>query len=294
MGECCGSVHTSSQCLSHAEAEYVDQRCPADLGLFVSLQQTIPSILGTDSTISSTDVEAGGAFEKAANIQSSKLSEPDEMANILTEAFKVYRKESPEDAARVLTAAIAHYTSKGSFRRAATHQQNLAEVYELELGDTKRALQAYETAAQWFESDNAEALANKLYLKVADLSALEGDYAKSCQLFESVAKSSLNSNLLRWSVKDYFLKAGICHLASGDLVATNRALQNYRDMDNSFVQTRENILLQDLAEAVEKGEQEMFADKLFQYDQLSKLDKWKTTLLLQVKNGIEEQGEDFS
>jgi len=54
------------------------------------------------------------------------------------------------------------------------------------------------------------------------------------------------------------------------------------------------MLLADLAQAVEAGDQEMFADKLFHYDQLSKLDKWKTTLLLRVKNGIEEQGEDFS
>lgn len=38
----------------------------------------------------------------------------------------------------------------------------------------------------------------------------------------------------------------------------------------------------------------MFADKLFQFDQLSKLDKWKTTLLLRVKSNIEEEEEDFS
>lgn len=50
----------------------------------------------------------------------------------------------------------------------------------------------------------------------------------------------------------------------------------------------------DLAEAVEQGDQEVFAEKLFQYDQLSKLDKWKTTLLLRIKEGIEEKGEDFS
>lgn len=216
------------------------------------------------------------------------------MANTLTDAFKVYRKESPEDAARVLTTAIAHYTSKGSFRRAATHQQNLAEVYELELGDNRRALPAYETAAQWFESDNAEALANKLYLKVGDLAALESDYAKASQLFEAVARSSLHSNLMRWSVKEYFFKAALCHLASGDLVATHRALQMYREMDPSFAQTRESELLRDLVEAVEKGEQDTFAEKLVVFDQLSKLDRWKTTLLLKVKNGIEEQGEDFS
>jgi cytochrome c-type biogenesis protein CcmH/NrfG len=33
----------------------------------------------------------------------------------------------------------------------------LAEVYEVELGDMKKALEAYEKAAEWFEGDNAEA-----------------------------------------------------------------------------------------------------------------------------------------
>lgn len=75
----------------------------------------------------------------------------------MTEAFKVYRKSDPEDAARVLTVAIQHYISKGNFRRAATHQQNLAEIYEVEIGDDTRALEAYEKAAEWFEGDNAEA-----------------------------------------------------------------------------------------------------------------------------------------
>lgn len=216
------------------------------------------------------------------------------MANTLVEAFKVYRKDSPRDAARVLATAIQHWTSKGSFRRAATHQQNLAELQEVEIGDQKAALEAYDTAAQWYESDNAEALANKLYLKVADLAALEGDYQNSIAKFESVAKSSLNNNLMKWSVKDYFLKAGICHLASGDMVATKRALEQYRELDNTFTGTREHALLNDLTNAVEEGDQEKFSDCLFQYDQLSKLDKWKTTLLLRVKNGIEKDEEDFS
>lgn len=139
---------------------------------------------------------------------------------------------------------------------------------------------------------------------------------------------------MKWSVKDYFLKAGICHLASQvplspqpllppplpspplspfllpphpppkpppdpppkkqDIVATQRALATYTDLDPTFPSTRESQLLRDLTEAVEKGEQEMFADRLFQYDQLSKLDKWKTTILLRVKEGIEAQGEDFA
>ncbi|PYH44187.1 alpha-soluble NSF attachment protein SEC17 [Aspergillus saccharolyticus JOP 1030-1] len=238
--------------------------------------------------------EAGLAFEKAASIQSQNLNEPDDAANTLTEAFKVYRKSDPEDAARVLSSAIQHYVLKGNLRRAASQQQHLAEVYEVELGDNKKALEAYEKAAEWFEGDNAEALANKHYLKAADLAALEGDYYKAIEHYERIGRSSINNNLMKWSVKDYFLKAGICHLASNDLVATNRALENYRDIDTTFASTREHQLLVDLVQACEAGDQEAFADKLFQYDQLSKLDKWKTTLLLRIKNNIESQEEDFS
>ncbi|BCR96536.1 alpha-soluble NSF attachment protein SEC17 [Aspergillus luchuensis] len=238
--------------------------------------------------------EAGLAFEKAASIQTQNLNEPDDAANTLTEAFKVYRKSDPEDAARVLSSAIQHYVLKGNLRRAATQQQHLAEVYEVELGDTKKALEAYEKAAEWFDGDNAEALANKHYLKAADLAALEGDYYKAIEHYERIGRSSINNNLMKWSVKDYFLKAGICHLATNDLVAANRALENYRDIDTTFASTREHQLLVDLVQTIEAGDQEAFADKLFQFDQLSKLDKWKTTLLLRIKNSIEEQGEDFS
>lgn len=79
-----------------------------------------------------------------------------------------------------------------------------------------------------------------------------------------------------------------------DLVATNRALESYREVDPTFSSQREHQLLVDLVQTIEQGDQEAFADKLFQYDQLSKLDKWKTTLLLRVKNNIEEAVEDFS
>jgi hypothetical protein len=65
---------------------------------------------------------------------------------------EAYRKDDPEAAARCLDKAITHYCSKGNFRRAATHKQNLAELYEVELGDNSRAAAAYEEAAGWYES----------------------------------------------------------------------------------------------------------------------------------------------
>jgi len=122
----------------------------------LSASQTPPNTKGIDK-------EAGQAFEKCAQIQTGKLNEPDDAANTLTEAFKVYRKTDPLDAARCLDVAINHYTSKGNFRRAATHKQNLAEVYETEIGDQKKAMESYELAASWFENDNAEAYVTTLF-----------------------------------------------------------------------------------------------------------------------------------
>lgn len=76
------------------------------------------------------------------------------------------------------------------------------------------------------------------------------------------------------------MKAGICYLAMNDQVATQRALEQYRAIDTSFSQQREHQLLTDLEEAIEQNDGEAFSDKLFQYDSMSKLDNWKTTMLL--------------
>ena len=209
------------------------------------------------------------AKEKAAGIQKNSLNETLDAANSLTEAFKSYRKTSPLDAARCMSAAIEIYTANGNFRRAATNMQTLGELYELEVDDKPKALQSYETAANWYSDDNAEALANKLLLKVAELSADQGDYYNAITQFEKVARASVDSNLMRWSVKEYLFKAMICHLATNDIVGASRALEEYKQLDNSFQQTRECMLSADLLEAVEKQDVDMFGERLYQFDQMS-------------------------
>lgn len=137
-------------------------------------------------------------------------------------------------------------------------------------------------------------LANKLWLKVADAAGMEADYYKAIENYERVAEQSLQNNLMKYSVKSFWLKAGICHLASGDLVAAQRALERYVELDPTFASQREYLLLSDLCEAVEAKSQDQFTDKLFQFDQVSKLDKWQTTILVRVKNAIEEADDEFA
>jgi alpha-soluble NSF attachment protein len=102
--------------------------------------------------------EAGQALEKAAQMQL-KTDEKDDAANTLVEAYKSYRRTDPQDAVRVLKQAITLFTGKGNFRRAAGYQFNLAELYEAEteLFPAKDALDAYDAAAEWYASDQADA-----------------------------------------------------------------------------------------------------------------------------------------
>lgn len=103
------------------------------------------------------DKEAGAAFEAAASIHKDKLNEPDDAANIMVDAFKVYRKEYPNDAVRCIKKAIERYQAKGNFRRAASHLENVAELLDVELGDRKQAMTFYHDAARWYEEDGAKA-----------------------------------------------------------------------------------------------------------------------------------------
>lgn len=99
---------------------------------------------------------------------------------------------------------------------------------------------------------------------------------------------------MRYSVKEYFLKAGLCSLATKDMVTAQRNIAKYAEKDPSFTGQREYQLLVDLLEAASNNNLEMFQDKLAAYDKMSRLDDWKAAVLLQIKNNFEEADSEFS
>lgn len=58
---------------------------------------------------------------------------------------------------RCIEFSIEQYCTKGNFRRAAKHKENVGDLYKKQIGDMKSAINAYETAARWYESDGAGA-----------------------------------------------------------------------------------------------------------------------------------------
>ena len=65
-------------------------------------------------------------------------------------------------------------------------------------------------------------------------------------------------------------------------------------MDATFAAQREFSLLTELAQALSEGSEQDFTDKLFNFDRVNKLDNWKTTMFLRVKNHIQEEEDDLS
>lgn len=57
-------------------------------------------------------------------------------------------------------------------------------------------------------------MVSKCTLKAAHLAAVLGQYDNAIEKFESVAAASVDNQLTKWSVKEYFLKAGLCHLCT--------------------------------------------------------------------------------
>lgn len=61
----------------------------------------------------------------------------------------------------------------------------------------------------------AHRTANACFKDVADIAAQLEQYPVAIEKYELVAQASLKSPLTRYSVKDYYLKAGLCHLCTG-------------------------------------------------------------------------------
>ncbi|GAA5827429.1 hypothetical protein JCM10212_002760, partial [Sporobolomyces blumeae] len=74
-----------------------------------------------------------------------------------------------------------------------------------------------------------------------------------------------------------------------DVVSTKRALDNYCTSDPSFATTRECQFVNAVAESFDAGDAEGFTAAVAEYDRLTKLDQWKTGLLLTIKRQIAEE-----
>ncbi|XP_013406600.1 alpha-soluble NSF attachment protein isoform X3 [Lingula anatina] len=228
---------------------------------------------------------AGSAFCQAAQIQLCKIGSKHEAASNYVDAGNCYKKADANEAVNCLMKAIEIYSDMGRFTIAAKHHVTIAEVYESELLDLESATRNYEQAADYYKGEESNSAANKCLLKVAMYAAQQEQYEKAICIYEQVATSAMDNSLLKYSAKEYFFKAALCHLCV-DLLNGQQAVQKYEEMFPAFADQRENKLLKTLMAAIEEQNVDAFTDAVKDYDSISRLDQWLTTMLLRVKKTI--------
>lgn len=69
----------------------------------------------------------------------------------------------------------------------------------------------YEKAADLYAGENSSTTEmNKCLLKVAQFAAETEDFDKAVKIYEDVAATALENNLLKYSAKGYLLNAALC------------------------------------------------------------------------------------
>ncbi|XP_059627919.1 alpha-soluble NSF attachment protein-like [Cornus florida] len=228
--------------------------------------------------------QAGAVYIKLANCHL-KLDSKHEAANAYADAAHCYKKTNTKESINCLEQAVNQFLEIGRLNMSARYYKEIAELYEAE-HNFEQAIVYFEKAADLFQSEDVTTSANQCKQKIAQFAAQLEQYQKSIDIYEEIARQSLSNNLLKYGVKGHLLNAGICQLCKGDVVAIGNALDRYQELDPTFSGTREYKLLVDLAAAIDEEDIAKFTDAVKEYDSMTQLDAWKTTLLLRVKESL--------
>lgn len=162
---------------------------------------------------------------------------------------------------------------------AARQLREIAETLEKEESH-EESLMFYEQAADLFYTDHSTAESNKCLLKVAQFSAEGGNYQKAIGIYENVARSAVDNTLLRFGAKGHLLLACLCAMCYMDPNGVMEKVEKYKDIDLNFDGSREAKLVEVCLTGIQEGDPDVFTGAVAEYDSLTRLDAFKTELLV--------------
>lgn len=242
------------------------------------------------SCLTSSGEKAAEAYKKAAEMDV-KTDNAHEAATHTLEAAKALKRVNVAEAIELYLTVVTQYEELGKFSAAAKLEKEIAEMCESE-GETEECIKHYQRAADLFSAENAASSANGCLLKVGHFQALAENYEEAITVFEEVGSAFVENDMMKFKARVVFLQAGLCHLASGDPVAAERAITRYREIDYTFADSRESKFLGAVHEAYVAFDVDKFTDEVASYDSISKLSPWMTTILLRIKTAMAAAGEE--
>ena len=110
--------------------------------------------------------------------------------------------------------AISLFCDMGRFANAAKLEKEIGEMYEND-NQPDKCVQHYQQAANYFQVEDSISGAQQCLLKVAHFNALAEKYEEAIKIYEDVAQSCLEKNVLKFNAKGHLFNAGILHLCEG-------------------------------------------------------------------------------
>uniref|UniRef100_A0A4W5QBX1 N-ethylmaleimide-sensitive factor attachment protein, beta a n=1 Tax=Hucho hucho TaxID=62062 RepID=A0A4W5QBX1_9TELE len=237
---------------------------------------------------------AGNAFCQGARLHM-QLQNKLDSATSFVDAGNAYKKADPQEAINCLNAAIDIYTDMrryGTHTKCAHTHRTPYEQYFMCVSPVAQAIAHYEQAADYYKGEESNSSANKCLLKVGHYSAQLEQYPKAIEIYEQVATNTMDNPLLKYNAKEYFFKASLCHFIVDELNA-KLAIEKYEEMFPAFADSRECKLLKKLLDAHEEQNCEAFTEAVKEFDSISRLDQWLTTMLLRIKKTIQGDAGDL-
>ncbi|KAL2330628.1 hypothetical protein Fmac_018209 [Flemingia macrophylla] len=214
--------------------------------------------------------KAGSLFVKSSKCHM-KLDNKHDAANAYVDAAHCYKKTSTLGAISCLNKAVTIFTEIGRHIMAAKYSKEIGELYELGQ-DIEHAKSSFERTAELFEiGGDAATSVIQCKLKVAQFSAQLQLFQKAIEIYEDIARQSLNSNLLKYGVRGHLLNSGLCQLGQGDSVEIANSLERYQDLDPTFSRTREYKFLADLAASIDEEDVENFTRVVKEFNSITPL-----------------------
>lgn len=194
---------------------------------------------------------AAEMFLKAADInQMISDSSQTDTINYIIEAGNSYKKvPSPVDAINAFQKAIQLYSTSGKYEQAARYYKEIAEIFEAD-GNMDGALENYQSAANIFSSNNSKTKADPCLLKIATISCEKDDFARAGDIYETIGRAKMETDLGKYAAKGNFFHCLLCHLASGDSVCTREKLEFFSNLDFSFASSREGEFIVKILEVI--------------------------------------------
>jgi hypothetical protein len=157
--------------------------------------------------------------------------------------------------------------------------------------DARAAIDAWTRSADAHECEGKHAHALACLLRVAELRVGEGEFAEARKAYLRVVDISIDANVNRASLREYFYGALLCQFVlsarKGTLRKLEALLASLTNTDRKFIGTWHERIVRQCMCAFENGDVQEFAQAVSDQNAIRPLDELSIRIMLEVKRCIQ-------